>query len=173
MNQIKDIHNGRYFFFYKSKLSNFNISPFNIYGRQFQCGQQALHWKKSMFFDDVETAELIYNNGLNPRQCLRLGRTVKNYNDQAWSSVRQSIMYQISLARFLQVQSVRNQLLQTGDKILVQASPIDFKYGIGIDIQTAKKTPDSEWKGDNMLGRVLTDVKNEIRKRLYETENRH
>ena len=158
-----DIHNGKFFFFYKSMLSNWHQKKFTVWDRTFVCGEQAMMNAKAALFRDTEALKKIMAT-TDPAEMQRIGRTVKNYNEEVWKSQREQIVYEFSLARFSQIDYLKKYLLSTDDAILVEASPIDKIWGIGLDIASAKVTPEEQWPGLKLLGKSSTRVKHTLRK---------
>lgn len=167
--RITDTH----VFFYKKWLSNFHRCKFDwkfVYkgsdsevGLQtdtmtFFCTEQAFMWAKAIYFGDDEIAEKIMN-ATSPSECKKLGREVRNYNDVAWSKIRYEIMRDVNYAKFSQNMELRIMLFHTcyGKKI-VEASPIDTIWGVGIPLEDDAIVLEENWKGQNLLGKALTEV---------------
>ena len=72
-------------------------------------------------------------------------------------------MYEGNLAKFTQNKDLKEEMLATGDKIFVEASPLDNIWGIGLDENAEGVENPSFWLGLNLLGQALTLVKNQIR----------
>lgn len=155
----------KYHFFWRGPLSQWRVSHFKEGDIMFCCAEQYMMYKKALLFNDAETANEILNTS-SPKEHQLLGRQVKNFNQDIWNQHAREIVYQGNLLKFKQNPNLLDELLATGDKILVEASPIDRIWGIGLDEDTALKTPDTEWKGSNWLGKVLTRVKQH-----FQTEN--
>jgi ribA/ribD-fused uncharacterized protein len=125
----------------------------------------AEHWmmaEKARIFGDEETRKKIIESE-HPKQAKALGREVKNFNEEKWVSERYSVVYAGNKHKFTQNDDYKAVLLGTGDRILVEASPEDRIWGIGL----AEDHPDAldplKWKGLNVLGFVLTDLRNNLR----------
>lgn len=89
----------------------------------------------------------------------QLGREVKNYDDSIWSEKRSKVVGVGLREKFNQNPDLKETLMNTGDSILVEASPYDKIWGIGLSATDAKKTPADKWPGMNLLGGLLTDLK--------------
>jgi ribA/ribD-fused uncharacterized protein len=72
-------------------------------------------------------------------------------------------VYEGNLAKFTQNKDLKEEMLATGDKIFVEASPLDNIWGIGLDENAEGVENPSFWLGLNLLGQALTLVKNQIR----------
>ena len=155
-----------YIFFYKDWLSNYQRTKIfvKINGKQhiFTSTEQAFMYEKAMFFNDYETANLIYNND-NPAECRKLGRVVKGYDDKAWAEVRYDIFYKYNLIKYTQDKKLQEKLLDPkfDNKIFVEASPIDRIWGIGISEDNDPEYKEHEW-GRNFLGKIITNIRNRI-----------
>ena len=154
--------NEQYYFFWKSKLSNWHMCNFVMNGVTYNCGEQAMMAEKAILFNDKDTLFQIMTTS-HPKTIQALGRQIKNFSQEVWDKNKYRIMVDLSYARFSQNQYLKDLLLDTGDKILVEASPIDKIWGIGLDGNEAKITPDTEWKGQNLLGKALTEVRNRLK----------
>jgi len=150
-----------FFFSEKDPLSNFYPARFTVDFKQFNCTEQYFHYMKAIKFNDLKTAELILKAD-SPRKQKFLGRKVKNYDETLWNVICVQVMKDGNLAKFKQNKNLEHILLGTVGTILVEASPFDRKWGIGL----AKTNPNvfdrSKWKGDNLLGKVLTEVRDQI-----------
>lgn len=112
-------------------------------------------------FGDYERHKLIVEMDPSTKQfaflCKKLGRLVKNYDDALWSQVRQVKMFEILLSKFSDPVMMQ-QILATGDRMIVEASPFDKIWGIGFDENNALSAPFSKW-GQNLLGQELMKVR--------------
>jgi len=129
---------------------------------KFFCMEQFMMAKKALLFDDKETFEKIMAN-TSPKQIKDLGREVKNFNQEVWDKFKFSIVYNGNLLKFGQNEELRELLFNTGDTILVEASPYDKVWGIGL----AEDAPDAldmnKWLGQNLLGKALTGVRDQLK----------
>lgn len=149
----------KYYFFWKGPLSQWKVSFFtdddNVH---YCCAEQYMMYKKALLFNDLETANAIMNTS-SPKEHQELGRKVKNFNQEIWDQNARNIVYTGNILKFKQNPSLLKLLLATQDKILVEASPFDTIWGIGLNVDDALVTDDSKWKGKNWLGETLTRVK--------------
>ena len=72
------------------------------------------------------------------------------------------VVFEANFAKFTNNQELKNRLLATGDKLLVECSPSDSIWGNGLSIEDSKRTPVEEWPGSNRLGKALVWVREEI-----------
>jgi ribA/ribD-fused uncharacterized protein len=150
-----------YIFFYRtsSPFSQWHRSKFVLDSIAFTTAEQAMMYYKAVTFGDISTAQQILQNN-EPREVKRLGRLVKNFNEEHWHSVREDIVTRINMAKFGQNHHLLKKLLGTGNKILVEASPYDRIWGIGYTEDNALPNKDN-W-GLNLLGKCLMSVRHNL-----------
>ena len=154
--------NSKYKFFWKGILSNFAHTPYTSRdGIEFCCVEQEFMYRKALYFEDTETAGKIMKSQ-NPQTIKKLGREVRGYVDSLWDSVREEFMYQACLSKFSQHRGARRELLSYPGKIFVEASPYDIIWGIGLSEDDPRAEDESQWRGKNLLGQILTTIRNEI-----------
>lgn len=119
--------------------------------------------QKALLFNDTDTFELIMQ-AETPDECKKLGRQVKNFNQAVFDEHQEEIMFRGNMAKFSQNVYLKGLLVGTGDKHLVEASPYDAKWGIQLDEATARTMDPSKWPGQNLLGKCLERVREELRK---------
>ncbi|KAF1814796.1 DUF1768-domain-containing protein [Eremomyces bilateralis CBS 781.70] len=119
--------------------------------------------QKAKLFED-EDIVLKMKATSNPGEHKRLGRKVKEYDGKKWNEHKQGIVEEGNMHKFLrskEAPELSRKLLETGDKLLVEASPFDRIWGIGFDAAQADNNW-SEW-GENLLGKALMRVRARIR----------
>ena len=87
--------------------------------------------KKAQCFGDDEALEQILS-AKDPAQMKALGRQVRGFDAKVWDEIKFSVVLNASYLKFSQNAHLRDFLLQTGSKILVEASPVDKIWGIGL-----------------------------------------
>lgn len=157
-----DSTDGKYHFYWSGPFSQWQRSEFEMDGRRFETAEQAMMYFKAILFADDETAELIME-AVDPGQQKALGRRVKNFSDTVWNNNKYEIVYRINLQKFSQNKGLRRKLFQTGERKLVEASPVDTIWGIGLEASVADVTPEADWPGENLLGEILTKIRGELR----------
>ena len=159
----------KYVLFYGSFLSNFARCKFTWEymgeSHEFFCTEQAFMWAKAKFFDDSETAQKILDIIDDPMECKKLGRLVKNYDDGKWSEVRYNVMRDANFARFNQCTDHHNKIMnpEFDGKTFVEASPVDGIWGIKMSIKENGVLDERNWKGQNLLGRAITEVREKLK----------
>ncbi|CAB9514600.1 Domain of unknown function (DUF1768) [Seminavis robusta] len=154
---------GRYHFFWQSgsPFSQWHISRYVLNGVEFSCAEQGMMHGKALLFGDTEVAEQILE-AKSPRKMKALGRKVRFFDHKVWNKERMRIVYENSVAKFTQNPHLLEALLNTTGQ-LVEASPSDKIWGIGLVEANARNTPEKFWPGLNLLGQILTRVRDEIR----------
>lgn len=96
---------------------------------------------------------------IKPGEAKDLGWEVKNFDDKVWRAERFEIVKQGNIHKFSQNQRFADYLIATGDRILVEASPRDTIWGIGLGAENPKAQHPDTWRGLNLLGFVLMEVR--------------
>jgi len=148
----------KYTFFWNGIFSNWHKANFKVDGIIFNCGEQFMMYKKAMLFNDIETSEKILDEKY-PRNQKKLGRLVKNFNTKIWSDLCYDIVKDGLREKFNQNPEMKAYLLSCKDTFIVEASPEDRIWGIGYTEFEALDNI-NDW-GQNLLGKMLTDLANE------------
>jgi ribA/ribD-fused uncharacterized protein len=125
----------------------------------------AEHWmmsEKAKAFNDLELLPEILT-AKTPEIVKTLGRRIKNFDGKIWDKHKYECVKKGNFHKFNQNSELKTYLISTGDKILVEASPFDKIWGIGL----GKENPDSvnpeKWQGQNLLGFALMEVRDELK----------
>src|SRR5678816_3298384 len=86
--------------------------------------------KARVFGDEEVLAQILASK--NPREQKALGRKVRDFDATLWNDVCRGVVYAANLARFLQDEAARRELMATGHRTIVEASPTDRIWGIGL-----------------------------------------
>ena len=127
----------------------------------FNCCEQAMMYYKACFFNDYETAEKILEEK-HPKEQKRLGREVKNYNEKVWASHRFAAVRRINKFKYQQNPELKEFLLSTGHLILAEANERDPVWSCGLSADNPLAHDVSTWQGQNLLGRVLMSVREDL-----------
>ena len=95
----------------------------------------------------------------DPKEHKRLGRLVKNFKEDVWNQKCRKIMYDGLLLKFSQHPVAQKALLNTGDKIICEASPYDGIWGVKLASTDPRVLDPKQWKGTNFLGYELMNVR--------------
>lgn len=167
-NLCEQYNNGirfNYVFFWGSSdcFSNWYPSDFTINNISYWCTEQYLMAEKARLFNDIEILGKIMNSK-DQKEIKDLGRKVHNFDEDIWNKNKEKIMYEGNLAKFIQNEILRNYIMSTNDRILVEASPYDKIWGIGLSVKNDNnkiKNPNN-WKGRNLLGFTLMKVRDTV-----------
>lgn len=152
----------KYVLFWGTIFSNFAITPYKSSDNiEFFCTEQEFMYRKAMLFEDYDIADKILK-ATDPKIVKKLGRQVKNFDDKVWSDIRYDVMYSACRSKFTQNKEANKALLSYPDKEFVEASPYDIIWGIGLSEADCRAADSSKWRGQNLLGKVLTNLRNEL-----------
>ena len=143
-------------------LSQFYKCDFEEKGIKYNCCEQYMMAKKAELFDDKEILNEIMSES-NPKVIKGLGRKVRNFDSEIWDKNRINIVKNGNYLKFTQNEELKEYLLSTNDAILVEASPYDRIWGIGLSKEDKRSRNPNMWKGKNYLGFVLMDVRDIIK----------
>lgn len=146
-----------------SPFSNWYPQPFIHNGQQYNCSEQYMMYKKAILFKDIDVAEMIMEQ-THPRKQKFLGRQVRGYDDAVWMASCDDIMVEGLVSKFIQDTYSLTTMLDTGRKIIVEASPYDKIWGIGLTADNPLAWDQSTWQGENRLGNVLMEARDVIRR---------
>lgn len=124
----------------------------------FDNSEAAFMFLKAKTFGDDIIARLILSNQ-SPWETKKMGRRINSYNEDRWAEVREDAMFAACYAKFAQNPKLRQELLSTGTKLLVEASPVDKIWGIGLAPNDPRARSVATWQGLNLLGKVLMEVR--------------
>jgi len=148
-------------FFWGGPFSQWTPSPFVVDDVAFNCAEQWMMWKKACLFGDARSARAILATN-NPKAQKAIGRGVAGFDEAIWNTACDDIVFDGNYAKFSQSQTLRKLLLDSGDRLIVEASPFDRIWGIGLDAPTARRTPQGQWPGQNKLGKAIMRVRDAL-----------
>lgn len=119
-------------------------------------------YSKALLFEDHITADKILQTNSSPARMKLLGRQVGGFKDKVWKQHRQEIVFEHNMCKFTQNPLLLQALINTKGRVLVEASPHDSIWGIGLNEKDAQEVPPSQWPGLNLLGKVLVRVRQAI-----------
>ena len=145
----------------QSCLSQWWIQDFEIDGVFYLCAEQYMMAEKARLFNDDEMLEQIMQAAL-PKDMKAYGRAVRNFDQSTWNTHCFEIVKRASRAKFTQNPGLLEFLLKTQKRILVEASPRDRIWGIGMGAKNPNAENPLKWRGQNLLGFALTEVRDEV-----------
>ena len=144
--------------FIKGVFSQWHATPFALDGAHFVCAEQYMMAAKASLFGDAKQAQAIMASD-DPAVQKRLGAGVCGFDEDVWDHWRIHIVYRANHAKFTQNAGAMRQLQNTAPAMLVEANPRDWNWGNGLHIDDPKNQDPAAWKGTNLLGRVLTLIR--------------
>ena len=143
----------------KSCFSQWYETSFEIKGVRYKTAEHYMMAEKARLFGDDNLLPQILAAS-HPGDAKKLGRQIQGFEEQKWFKHRSQIVVAGNVEKFSQNKALKEFLLNTGERILVEASPRDRIWGIGL----SQKNPDAEnpykWRGLNLLGFALMEVRN-------------
>lgn len=163
----------RFFFFWSHRpshdgeidascLSQWHPSSFDLDGVSYPTAEQCMMAQKALLFGDEETVREILA-APNPRTAKKLGRSVHGFDEELWREHRLDIVRRGNEAKFSQNPDLLAFLLNTENHILVEASPFDRIWGIGLQADDPRAREPENWRGQNLFGFVLMEVRSHLR----------
>lgn len=144
-----------------SCLSQWWPSPFTVDGVEYGTAEHWMMAGKARLFGDAE-AERQVLAAAHPSQAKKAGRLVRGFDEETWRRERFGLVVEGSVHKFTAHAGLRAFLLDTGDRVLVEASPVDRVWGIGLAAADRRAARPSEWQGRNLLGFALADVRDRL-----------
>ncbi|MFJ6673589.1 NADAR family protein [Actinosynnema sp. NPDC091369] len=146
----------------KQCLSQWWEAPFTVDGRTFPTAEHFMMHGKALLFGDEGTAGRVLA-ARTPGEAKALGRQVRGFTEDVWVAERLDVVVRGNLAKFGAHHDLREFLLGTGDRVLVEASPLDRVWGIGLAADDERAADPARWQGLNLLGEALMEVRARLR----------
>jgi len=151
----------------KWMLSQWWPAPFTVDGVRYPTAEHYMMAEKARLFGDAE-AEAGILAARTPAEAKKLGRLVRGFDDAAWEAERFGIVLRASRGKFAQDPRLRRYLLDTGDRVLVEASPLDRIWGIGLAADDPRAVDPGRWEGLNLLGFALMETRESLAREAAE-----
>ncbi|WP_051718189.1 NADAR family protein [Streptomyces megasporus] len=145
-------------------LSQWWPAPFTVDGTVYATAEHWMMAAKARLFGDAEAEERVLA-AAEPGAAKAVGRTVRGFDEETWARHRFDIVVEGGVHKFGQHADLRAYLSATGERVLVEASPLDRVWGIGLTADDERAADPARWRGLNLLGFALM----EARARLAET----
>ncbi len=142
-------------------LGQWQPSPFTVGEVRYSCAEQYMMAEKARLFGDDQMEQEILATS-DPATMKRLGKKVRGFDAGVWNRAKYSIVLNGSYAKFSQDPDLCGYLTGTGDAVLVEASPLDTVWGIGLGAKNERATDPVRWRGQNLLGFALMETRDEI-----------
>lgn len=190
-----------FFIGHSNPFSNLHPAVFRVYDKKFISNEQFIMHEKAAIFGDekilskvmevndrplaksliegkITAQEIIADKELSDEwkkmmlEIKSMGRSVANYDENKWASLRAKVAFRGSYEKFSQNEGIQKALLATSGSMLAESNKYDRVWGIGLWVDEAKNMPPSSWPGENMMGRVLMAVRGKLEKTLEEQKNK-
>ncbi|MGW0820957.1 NADAR family protein [Streptomyces sp. NPDC002845] len=145
-----------------SCLSQWWPSPFTVDGVEYATAEHWMMAAKARLFGDTE-AEARAVAAPNPALAKKAGRLVRGFDEAIWERERFGIVVEGSVHKFAAHEDLRGFLLGTGNRVLVEASPVDRVWGIGLAADDERASDPERWRGLNLLGFALMEARKRLR----------
>lgn len=129
----------------------------------FNCNEQYFMYRKAVEFSDTASIVKILQDGLHPKEYKALGRDVSGFNAERWRRNGYTAMVDGLRYKFSQNDDLKAIILSSSDSVLVEAAPRDTTWGIGYSMSNENWTNPNLWRGKNLLGFALMEVRDELK----------
>ncbi|MCW3465500.1 NADAR family protein [Chitinophaga nivalis] len=146
----------------KSCFSQWMHAPTVVDGIRYPTAEHWMMAGKARLFKDPETEQQILT-APSPAAAKKLGRQVKNFDPVIWDAHKFEIVVAGNIHKFSQHPAFKTFLLDTGDRVLVEASPMDRIWGIGMAASNEQVENPLKWRGENLLGYALMIVRDQLK----------
>lgn len=147
--------------FWGGIFSNWYLRDMVVDGQVYNCSEQWMMVAKARLFGDEATAQRILAER-NPREQKALGREVKGFIEPVWAAARKPLVYRGLMPKFTQHRDLYDGLLATDNKLIIEASPVDRIWGVGLAADNPKILDTDTWQGLNELGTTLMWVRSDL-----------
>ena len=150
-----------FWFFWGGEFSQWYPSQFTIDDIEYNCAEQYMMAEKARLFGDTIMEEKIMATS-NPKEQKAFGKQVMGFDKDKWESVARDIVKRANIAKFSQNPNLVNAFEVSKGRELVEASPYDTIWGIGLGENDKRAWNKETWLGTNWLGKVLMEVREEL-----------
>jgi ribA/ribD-fused uncharacterized protein len=146
-------------------FSQWYESPFAVEGYTYRTAEHWMMAQKAILFEDKEIFDKILQC-YKPAEAKELGRQVRGYDDTLWNTQKFEIVKQGNIHKFGQHSLLKEYLLKTENRVLVEASPVDTIWGIGLSKDSKEINNINAWRGENLLGFALMETRDVLKNHL-------
>jgi ribA/ribD-fused uncharacterized protein len=142
----------------KTCFSQWWLSVFTVEGIEYRTAEHWMMAEKARLFKDADMLMEILKTE-KPAAAKAFGREIKDFDPSVWDAQKREIVVQGNVHKFSQNPALKDFLLKTGDKIIIEASPVDHIWGIGLAADNPLALNPETWRGQNLLGFALMEVR--------------
>lgn len=135
--------------------------PFVLEGIRYETAEQYMMAKKALLANDLDAYQCIMMEP-DPAKCKKLGGEVRNLDVAVWDVWKREVVFNGNYAKFSQNPEAKALLFSTYPKMLIEASPFDTIWGIGLRVDDPNAADPACWCGQNLLGSILMMVRNAL-----------
>ena len=150
----------------ESCFSQWWVSPFTVEGVEYRTAEHWMMAQKARLFGDQQHAQRVLVS-TSPAEAKKIGRLVVGFDGTVWDRHKYEFVRQGNYHKFSQHPALREFLMNTGDRVLVEASPVDNIWGIGMAKTDEHIHNPARWKGENLLGFALMEVRDDLKQINY------
>ncbi len=155
-----------FYFFWKHQFGQWTKRDMtDPEGLKYNCCEQYMMHKREMLFGDRIMAEKIMLE-VEPSNQQELGRKISGFDSKIWDQNKFGIVWYGNYLKFIQHEDLAQRLINTDQKIIVEASPYDLVWGAGYASDSEEMLNPEKWPGQNLLGQVLMSVRSAITKSM-------
>lgn len=145
----------------QSCFSQWWQAPFSVDGLNYKTAEHWMMAEKARLFNDTEMVEKIIH-AKSPAEAKQLGRNIQRFEPKVWDEHKYNIVTTGNLHKFSQHEPLKEFLIATGQRVLVEASPVDAIWGIGLAADHPTIDNPLNWRGENLLGYALMEVRDRL-----------
>lgn len=145
----------------KGCLSQWWPAPFTVDGVEYPTAEHWMMARKARLFGDA-AAEHAAEAAPGPRQAKAAGRRVAGFDQEVWERERYAIVVEGNVRKFERHAELREYLLGTTSRVLVEASPLDRVWGVGLAAEDDRVRDPARWRGLNLLGFALMEARQRL-----------
>ena len=134
---------------------------FAIDNVQYATAEHYMMAEKARAFGDTQALEQVLASS-SPEEVKKIGRRVKNFNADVWNERSIEVVLQANIAKFSQNPRLGKWLRATGATVLVEVSPEDAIWGIGLHRDDPRAKDPSVWPGKNLLGFAIMTARDHL-----------
>jgi len=153
-------------------FSQWHFSDFDVRGVSYPTAEHCMMFRKAALMGDEDAMKAILRDiesggptgRPDPARAKKIGRSIKPWDQVRWDKAKFAVVVDVNMEKFGQNDALREYLLSTGESILVEASPYDRIWGIGLGENDPRRLDPREWQGENLLGFALMEARDRLRR---------